>query len=148
MSDETYNPDMEPSNNADKTRGRPFESGNPGGPGKPKGKTFATLAREAMEACSSPEEFAQQVVILIAIAKHGASDKDRIAAIKLSWEWAGVMAPTKIDARVNGPMSEDELEAILEERRAAWKAKKDLSAAGRGRIESEKRFVGGGEGQN
>jgi hypothetical protein len=131
MNDETYNAIMEPSNNADKTRGRPFESGNPGGPGKPKGKTFTTLAREAMEACSSPEEFARQVVILSGIAEHGASDKDRIAAIKLLWEWAGVMAPTKIDARVNGPMSEEELEAILAERRAAWTAKR-VSDSGEG----------------
>lgn len=65
--------------------------------GKKKGATFATRAREAMEAADSPERFSQIINLLWGIVTLADDPKDRMAAAKLLMEWAGVNAPKQFE---------------------------------------------------
>jgi hypothetical protein len=93
-----------------------FIEGWRGGPGKPAGKTFATRCREAIEAAVTPEDYEQTAKSLLGIATRGKKRSDRIAAAKLLFEFAGVLAPVKVDAVVSqGPTVQEEINAGLEE---------------------------------
>ena len=69
------------SNNADKTRGKPFEPGNPGGPGRPTGsRNKATLALDALADGDAKAILQKQ----IEMAKEG---DQRAAEVILSRVW-------------------------------------------------------------
>ncbi len=54
-----------------KSRGRPFKVGNPGGPGRPRGKSIKTTLREAVRQALDPSDVTAAVRALLATARKG-----------------------------------------------------------------------------
>jgi hypothetical protein len=96
----SYNKGMTEANRgdieADRDSDGRFMEGREKTGGKKAGKTFATRAREAMEAAETPESFGELTKLLWGIVRMGKDDKLRMDAAKLLKEWGAGPEVTKI----------------------------------------------------